>query len=223
MKKLSKGRNLKANQRGDTLISIILSFAVITLVIVIAYFLVSRSLSLSQQAREREQVKNLAQSQLAGLNYLAFQDDDGDLFEFFNDEKVKNAGAAGFCLGTPTPPPLPASPSAPFGIGVMLVNDNGEEIPWDPPGGSPNPRNPANDLGKEMTECESFESLKAANVTITIKYCKDGWDSANDACTTDDMDDDNNENLFRVRIEWDRVGGAGKENLVVAERIPRLR
>ena len=77
---------LRNSQRGDTIISILMSMAVITLVIVLAYTLVTQSLSRGQAAREREQVKNLIQSQIEGLKNLAVQNGDDKLENIFHDD-----------------------------------------------------------------------------------------------------------------------------------------
>ena len=96
-----KNNGLRGSQQGDTIVSILLSIAVITLVIVLAYTLVSQSLRRGQAAREREQVKNLIQSQIEGLKNLAVQNagiDDHAKNIFHKDYDQEMPGAVGFCL-----------------------------------------------------------------------------------------------------------------------------
>ena len=95
--KKSKGLTavLRRNQRGDTIVSVLLSIAVITLVIVLAYTLVSQSLRRGHAAREREQIKNLIQSQIEGLKNLAVRQGTGDTLNIFDDKYVSGKL---FCL-----------------------------------------------------------------------------------------------------------------------------
>ena len=95
--KKSKGLTavLRRSQRGDTIVSVLLSIAVITLVIVLAYTLVSQSLRRGHAAREREQIKNLIQSQIEGLKNLAVRQGTGDTLNIFDDEYVNGKL---FCL-----------------------------------------------------------------------------------------------------------------------------
>ena len=89
---------LGGSQRGDTIVSILLSIAVITLVIVLAYTLVSQSLRRGQAAREREQVKNLIQSQIEGLKNLAARGEDDVTLNIFHDDYDEDQSGVPFCL-----------------------------------------------------------------------------------------------------------------------------
>ena len=91
---------LRNSQRGDTIISILMSMAVITLVIVLAYTLVTQSLRRGQSAREREQVKNLIQSQIEGLKNLAVQNAEVDnaAENIFHDNYASSGSGYLFCL-----------------------------------------------------------------------------------------------------------------------------
>ncbi len=203
MRKKVKSPSLRKNQDGDTLISVIMSIAVVTLVIVIALVLITQSLRLSQQAKEREQVKNLVQGQVEGIKYLAFQDDQGRIFEDF---EIKEGAPYGFCLGSKEIPSGNPDPAPGIAIGVLKLNLMGEAI-------SP-PVDPVSDLSVGVIECEKFDNLDIANVKIKIIYDKKG-------SGVSDIDED----LFTVTAVWDRVGSADVENekMVVPIRIHPLR
>ncbi len=204
MRKKVKSPSLRKNQDGDTLISVIMSIAVVTLVIVIALVLITQSLRLSQQAKEREQVRNLVQGQVEGIKYLAFQDDQGRIFEDF---EIKMGAPEGFCLGSKEIPPGALDPAPGIAIGVLKLDSMGEAI-------VPDPSDPASDLSRGVEKCEKFDNLDIANVKIKITYDKEGSGASGI-----------NEDLFTVTAVWDRVGSSDVQNekMVVPIRIHPLR
>ena len=189
--KIKPFKALRMSQEGDTLVSIVFSIAAVSFVLVIAYVLISNSLRLGQQAREREQVKNLVQSQVEGLKGLAFTDNEEEIFSFGPEET--------FCLNEATQ------------IVKKKVDNSGMIEDYD------YVSNPDPDL--VSMECESFDSLEAANVAIDINYYKESPGVPPD----DDLGND--ENLFTVTATWDRVGGSGtaNEKMVIPVRIHPLR
>ena len=147
------------DQRGDTIISVLLSVAIASLVIVLAYTLISRSVRYGQQAREREQVKNLIQSQIEGLKNLAATGDSSspeDIFQFEDGDK--------FCLSPSGRIIQTWDATVPPSIHV----DIRQALPPMPP----------------MKQCDEFSNLKEADVELTITYDKKGsnmtLDSAED-------------------------------------------
>ena len=206
MRKRAKNPSLRKNQDGDTLISVILSIAVVTLVIVIALVMITKSLRLSQLAKEREQVSKLVQGQIEGIKYLAFQDDQGRIFEDF--EKIPGGAPDGFCLGSKEIIPPAPDPAPNIKIGVLKLDTAGEPI-------VPMPGDlTASDLSRGVTECEKFENLDIANVKIKITYDKTGSGASG-------IDED----LFTVTAVWDRVGSGDVQNekMVIPIRIHPLR
>ena len=182
-----------ANQRGDTLISVLLSVAITGLVIVLAYTLVSRSVRYGQQAREREQVKNLIQSQIEGLKSLAAASNDAETHDIFQFEQpVAGSQADEFCLN-------------PLGTIIQLKDAVG-------------PGNIHADIQVGATpdkQCDKFSNLEAADVELSIIYDRNG-----EGEISDPSDD---EHLFTVTATWTRVGGAGDdERLSVPIRIHPL-
>ncbi len=198
--------SLKKNQRGDTLISVVISVAVISFVIVIAYVLVIQGLQLSQQAREREQVRSLVRGQVESLKYLAIEDDEGKIFKDFKKSGTPVDGAPyGFCLGERnSTAELPD-----IKVGVLKLLANGEI--------DMNSAHQTSELSQDVEygQCEELESLVAANVKIKITYDEEGF---GDPSIPGDED-----HLFTVIATWDRVGGGGEENMVVPIRIHPLR
>ena len=199
MQKKLRRLKYERSQAGDTLVSITMSIAVISLVIVIAYALISNSLRLSLQAREREQVKNLVQGQIESLKYLAFQDSDGTIFDNTLHDEMH-----GFCLFNDSD--LNTDNGLPIGL---LVLDPG------PPEGTvnqlasedlKNSLRPAGSYDVSTWVCEQFATLEAANVKVKITY---------------KLSDDGQykEHLFTVEAKWDRVGGSGEEMMTVPIRI----
>ena len=183
-----------ANQRGDTLISVLLSVAITGLVIVLAYTLVSRSVRYGQQAREREQVKNLIQSQIEGLKSLAAASNDAETHNIFQfDQPIAGSQADEFCLN-------------PLGTIIQLKDAVG-------------PGNIHADIAEDTTDpnkqCDKFSNLEAADVKLSIIYDRNG-----EGEISDPSDD---EHLFTVTATWTRVGGAGDdEKLAVPIRIHPL-
>ena len=151
-----------ANQRGDTLISVLLSVAITGLVIVLAYTLVSRSVRYGQQAREREQVKNLIQSQIESLKNLAAASNNAETHDIFQfDQPVAGSQADEFCLN-------------PLGTIIQLETDPMSTIPS------------AIQVGTAANQqCDKFNNLEAANVQLSIIYDRNGKSNP-----TDDTDDE---------------------------------
>ena len=206
MRKNIKHLSLKKNQRGDTLISVIISVGVISLVIVIAYVLVIQGLQLGQQAREREQVRSLVRGQVESLKYLAIEDDEGKIFKEFKLSGTSVDGAPdGFCLGkrnsTTTLPEIK--------VGVLKLDMNGDI--------DTNPMHQTSELSQDVdhNQCEELDSLVAANVKIKITYDEEGFG--------DSSIDGDEDHLFTIIATWDRVSGGGEENMVVPIRIHPLR
>ncbi|MYB40371.1 type II secretion system protein [Candidatus Saccharibacteria bacterium] len=204
MRSKTKRPNLNRGQAGDTLISIILSVAVISLVIVIAYILISNSLRLSQQAREREQVRNLVQGQIESLKYLVFNDGDHHVFNVFNPSNPLHPGQSSdpFCL---VDAPVSADPQ--LKVSALLLNDSTKE-----------PESDADQIsrGNELKpahpwpDCVTFAGLEAADVKIWITYDREGMTG-----TTTDGDE---EHLFKIEARWDGIRG-GEERMEAALRL----
>ena len=195
----------RASQRGDTIISVLLSVIITSLVIVLAYSLLSRSLRFSQQARERDQVKNLIQSQIEGLKNLAVvgEKDEPNKYIFqFTDPKhafcLKPNGTLIY-LGD-------IDPSKPGELADPVIHT----FPTSPPPPPAPPRGP-------QTECEKSASLASANVKLTITYDKEGVDG-------DPAVDGDEEHLFTITAKWDLTGDAasGTGQSVIPIRIHPL-
>ena len=224
--KTGRKLTLCRSQRGDTFISVAMSVAAISLVIVLSYFLVSRGIRLNQQAKEREQVRNLVQSQIEGIKNLAFKGGtEATQNPFYTYEKAGDTTAGErrfFCLN-------------PNGLIVTykFVSTNPSEIER------------ANDelvfytSGSKYTKmtdlagmqvhlhpaeigCEAFPILEVANVEIVITYEKYKNLSTLPSCNISSSDCIE-QNLFTVTATWDGAsGGSIKENMVVATRLHPL-
>ena len=94
--------NLRTDQRGDTIIAILLSIAIIGLVVALAYFLINRSFALNLNARQRNQVIKIVQGQIEGLKSLAVSGATGsnDIFDIdgYKNNKNVNTESTAFCL-----------------------------------------------------------------------------------------------------------------------------
>lgn len=201
MRNKTERPNLNRNQAGDTLISIILSVAVISLVIVIAYILISNSLRLSQQAREREQVRNLVRGQLESLKYLVFNDSDQHIFK----EGDRFEQGHPFCL-------VDAQVDSDMDLEVSaLLLDDATKAPLD------NQLGPGNKLAPTRAAsppywppCVTFAGLEAADVKIWITYDREGGG--------DPGTDGDERHLFTVWARWDGIRG-GEEMMDAGLRL----
>lgn len=81
---MSKARSsLRANQIGDTMISVIMAMAVLALVMVTIYTLIQRSYRISQRARERLEVVRLLESQMESLKALVVRGEADVIYDKF--------------------------------------------------------------------------------------------------------------------------------------------
>ena len=116
------GNKLHRNQLGDTLAAVSISLVVIGSVIAISYIFVSRIFRHNQQAKEREQIIKIVQSQIEGLkartliNDFIFQDHPS--LVSLNDAKNKHGDHRWFCIDGKTLIKYPTySYTTAFGIG----------------------------------------------------------------------------------------------------------
>ena len=101
MKKRKKQKeNWCLNQRGDTIISVLIGVIVIGAISVSAYILINRSFGLNIRARERSQVTKVVQAQVEGLQSLVVSGSETDLEKIYKRDTTKTADIPGpaFCL-----------------------------------------------------------------------------------------------------------------------------
>ena len=220
--KSKTGRKLTLcrSQRGDTLISVAISVAAVSLVIVLSYFLVSRGISLNQQAKEREQVRNLVQSQIEGIKNLAFKAGISltqDPFHTYAEHTSTVGGGERrlFCLNADGlivtykfngSPPVPKRDMT---TNELEFYTSGDYIKTPDPAGMPGALPPAK-IG-----CEEFAILKPANLEIVITYEKYKVVSGQPPPGIE-------QNLFTVTATWEGADGGREENMVVATRLHPL-
>lgn len=87
------------NQKGDTLIEVLLALAVVGLVLGVAYGAASRSSSIGRLAQERSEALKLAESQIERMKAMTTKDNADGLF----DEPPSNSG---FCVLVEGSPPV---------------------------------------------------------------------------------------------------------------------
>ena len=194
MRKRIGSLNSRRRQAGDTLVSIILSLATISLVMVIAYVLISNSLRLSQQAREREQVNNVLQGQIESLKYLVFNAGD----HLFGNPDLDSP--EGFCLVDHRPAD---SSLTHLRISALQLDASRRPLASQPAGNALRP-------SSGHPGCVVFSSLDAADVRIWIVYDRGG---------DGDPETPDEEYLFTAMAEWDGIGG-GEQRMTVALRLP---
>ena len=197
----------EADQRGDTIISVLLSVIITSLVIVLAYALLSRSLRYSNQARERDQVKNLIQSQIEGLKNLAVHGQRGDgqrhIFQFQDKDQA-------FCLN---------SDGNIIYLG-KIINVTAPSKDWNidlTSYTSTTAVAPTLVTTGDYSDCEQSPSLASANVELSINYDEEG-------AGVPPSDSGDEEHLFTVMARWDRTGDAepGTGLLIIPVRIHPL-
>ncbi len=71
---MSHLRHLRANQRGDTIVEVLIAIAVISLVLGGAYVTTNRSLQATRAAQERVNALKLAESQMEQIKAMAAND-----------------------------------------------------------------------------------------------------------------------------------------------------
>ena len=217
--KIGRKLILRRSQRGDTLISVAMSVAAISLVIVLSYFLVSRGISLNQQAKEREQVRNLVQSQIEGIKNLAFKGGTEATQDPFYTYAEAGDAAGGerrfFCLNTDgliVTYQFAGSPLAPRRDATT------EELEFYTTGDYRKMVDLAGVVGNlPLTEvkCEAFSILDATNLEIVITYEKYKQVAGQPPPGIE-------QNLFTVTATWEGADGGKEENMVVATRLHPL-
>ena len=191
--------DLRANQKGDTIVAIFLSVAIIGSVLALAYFLINRSFALNLRARQRNQVIKLVQGQVEGLKSLTVLGGKDastppiDIFDYssYKTSKAINTPSDRFCLSVDNEV-------------LEVIGTN---------------RNPA------CGGLDAITSLESAEVNMFITYTADpDCGSAYAAppvspntheCTESEA---RNEDLFKVRAEWDAYG-SGKDNFEILIRL----
>ena len=144
-RKIRFNPNLRKSQRGDTLVSVALSIAAVSLVMVITYIMITQGVRTGQRAREREQIKNLVQGQIEGLKSLAFKNDSDVAYDIFQFEEADQ-----FCLAKNTDTTDMITDG---NLYILVLNSTATHTY----------------MGTH-DQCENFASLKASNFKIHITY-----------------------------------------------------
>lgn len=156
----------KLNTRGDTIVEVLISIAVVSFVLGAAYVSANRSLQGSRQAQERAEATKLSEAQLERLQIAAEKHPTGDPESPFG-------GGTAFCIADDlTTPDLASTPPADF------QTDNLSSPP--PSGRYPDTCKFSLNNGGYYY----FASVERANGTT-----------------------------FIIRIRWNRIGGAGNEEV----------
>lgn len=216
--------DLRANQRGDTIVAILLSIAIIGSVIALAYFLINRSFALNLRARQRNQVIKLVQGQVEGLKSLTIlggkdstppPGTPGDIFNYDDYRGTKRIRTASeeFCLSVDNKL-IPLTTALPSGT---------------PPGTRVTP-----DRRGECGGLDDIAGLESAEVDLSITYTADPdcplANASPPTATTPQtcsLSDARNEDLFKVRAEWQAYGsgadqGCGRAGIDCLEVLIRL-
>lgn len=75
--------SFRRNQRGDTIIEVLIALTIVGLTIALAYGIATRSIRSSQQAQERNEALKVAEGQLETIKYLASDGDPSNNSQIF--------------------------------------------------------------------------------------------------------------------------------------------
>ena len=170
-------------QRGDTLIAVIISISIVSLIILVSYFLINRTVVLNQQSRHQSLVTKILESQVEGLKNLAFNGD-RSIFETTNNPNstlYPDDKADFFCLDKHSKKNKLTKPvSADYQNEFQRSGKYSNQKPW-----------LTND--EPLANCQGLDQLPTSvDLQILIEYYPDVDQDQNTA----------DKNQFFVRASW---------------------
>ena len=202
-----KPANQKLTARGDTILSVMISVAIIGSVIGTTYHLISSSLRLGRSGQEREHAINVVNTQVERLKTILDLEPDQD--QIFKDHPTNFQTPAGggfgqrFCLDLNESASAAEVPPRP----VIVIRVDPDPDPNDPNSSTDPTRN------KLHANCQGERigfPVRDAEPTVEIRYQAKHQTNINDT------------NRFEVKVSWTAIGSDRREKSVAYYRLHPL-
>lgn len=189
------------NQRGDTIIAVMICVIILGAIIILAYAVINRSVHENIRARERNQVVKVVQAQVEGLKSIVANNESLENLKNDSTQTLNTQGAAANQLKIWEPRPDNRPDQSLRWFCLNASNSYVALNAIDADADIPNP-----DRDDSCGDLVNLQGLTASNLRIGIRYTADP-DCLLGAVDHPNCPDSGDENLFIILAIWDRRGG----------------